>query len=263
MKFARIVILACLASLAHGAPAFAADARLRTFAWEPNRIITLHGHDQVQTMISFAEDERIENIAVGDSAGWQVTPNKRANRLFIKPILPGATTNMTIITSRRTYLFELSGRKSRATPVYAVNFTYPPEPIPAAITPPATMADATALTPPPPAAETPQPSALNFAWTGSGKKKLLPARIFDDGLSTYLKWDATADMPAIFVQLPGGQQGPVNQIVMDGYVVIDHVPAKLILQLGKDKALLVNSQPVEARSRPGDALAATAGEPQP
>ncbi len=37
-------------------------------------------------MIEFGHGERIENVAVGDSSAWQVTPNKRANLLFLKPL---------------------------------------------------------------------------------------------------------------------------------------------------------------------------------
>jgi hypothetical protein len=38
---------------------------------------------------------------------WQITPNRRASLLFVKP-LPGAhRTNMTVVTDKRTYLFDL------------------------------------------------------------------------------------------------------------------------------------------------------------
>ena len=55
------------------------------------RKIVLVGHQQVaevdvalgkagiQSTIEFADDERIENVAVGDSNAWQITPNRRAS----------------------------------------------------------------------------------------------------------------------------------------------------------------------------------------
>ncbi|MGH6781007.1 MAG: TrbG/VirB9 family P-type conjugative transfer protein, partial [Sphingomonadaceae bacterium] len=57
--------------------------------------------------IEFGSDERIENVAVGDSGAWQVTANRRGDFLFVKPIQAGVTTNMTVVTDVRLYAFEL------------------------------------------------------------------------------------------------------------------------------------------------------------
>ena len=65
------------------------------------------GKPKVQATIRFAEDESIENVAIGDSNAWQVTPNKRANLLFVKPLLTRVSTNMTVVIDKRTYLFDL------------------------------------------------------------------------------------------------------------------------------------------------------------
>ena len=40
----------------------------------------------ISSTVEFAPDERIENVAVGDSGAWQVTPNKRGDHLFVKPL---------------------------------------------------------------------------------------------------------------------------------------------------------------------------------
>ena len=77
-----------------------------------------------QSMIEFGQGEQIENVAVGDSAAWQVTPNKRANLLFLKPLMGKARTNMTVVTDQRTYLFDLSVASSGNTPLYNLRFTY-------------------------------------------------------------------------------------------------------------------------------------------
>ena len=77
-----------------------------------------------QSMIEFGEGEQIENVAVGDSAAWQVTPNKRANLLFLKPLIGKARTNMTVVTDQRTYLFDLSVASTGNTPLYNLRFTY-------------------------------------------------------------------------------------------------------------------------------------------
>ena len=70
----------------------------------------------------FARDERIENVAVGDSSAWQITPNRRASLLFVKPPTARSRTNMTVVTDRRTYMFDLVAGDKSTTPVYALKF---------------------------------------------------------------------------------------------------------------------------------------------
>ena len=92
-----------------------ADRRIEQVYYNPDRVVTIKGTKSVQTVIEFGDDERIENIAVGDSAAWQVTPNKRANLVFVKPLMRNARTNMTVITDRRRYLFDLTNGTGRGT----------------------------------------------------------------------------------------------------------------------------------------------------
>ena len=61
-------------------------AHVKTIYYNPDAVISLTGAVGWQMMIEFGEDERIENVAIGDSAAWQVTPNKRARMLFVKPL---------------------------------------------------------------------------------------------------------------------------------------------------------------------------------
>ncbi len=82
MKRLCLVVLSLLAA----GPASARDARLETHFYDPALIVVLNGRIDTQSTVQFAADERIENIAVGDSASWQVTPNKRASLLFVKPM---------------------------------------------------------------------------------------------------------------------------------------------------------------------------------
>ena len=84
----------------------------------------IEGRLGVQASIAFAEDEHIENVAIGDSATWQITPNKRANLLFVKPLAANARTNMTVVTDKRTYLFDLVA-SPRNSALYVLQFRYP------------------------------------------------------------------------------------------------------------------------------------------
>lgn len=231
----RSLPVAGLVLAALAAPALA-DPRIATRAYEPASVVVVHGAAGVESTIAFADDERIENVAVGDSAKWQVTPNKRANLLFLKPSGPRARSNMTVVTDQRTYLFDLVS--GGAAPVYMLRFTYPGAPrLRTTPTPP--VVPAAAVTPaPPPAAPPPKPADLNFAWLPAGDRAILPSRTFDDGRSTFLAWPKDAALPAVLTRTAAGQEGPVNFTVQGDYLVVEGVPPQIILRAGKAMATL-------------------------
>ena len=227
-------------------PVAAQDARLVEVPYDEAQVFRIDGKVKVQATIRFAEDESIENVAIGDSAAWQVTPNKRANLLFVKPLEPRALTNMTVVTNKRTYLFDLVASPT-AKPVYVLSFKYPEAPQPAP-----QMADATttlereAVSDPLAVID---PAELNFGWAGSGESALLPVRTFDDGESTYLTWPDGRPVPAILITDAKGTEGPVNFTVRDDLIIVDGVPRELILRSGKEKATLVNTGPERASGK--------------
>ncbi len=223
------------------APAAADDARIVEKFYDPGKVVRIEGKTKVQATIQFGEDEHIENVAIGDSQAWQVTPNKRANLLFVKPLAPSAATNMTVVTDRHTYLFDLVASNS-AKPLYVLKFTYPDEPKPQMAAVDAPTAEELAAASDPHAIT--DPAALNFAWAGKGDRKLLPARTYDDGTSTFLAWPAGSPVPAILIKDSAGTEGPVNFTVRGDVIVVDGVPREIVLRSGKDNATLVNSGPV-------------------
>ena len=119
--------LTALAVIGCMGTAHAADNRIRTQAYDPNAIVKILGKAGIQSTIEFADDERIENVAVGDSSAWQITPNRRASLLFVKPLSGHSRTNMTVVTDKRTYMFDLVSGEKAAAPVYALKFSYPNE----------------------------------------------------------------------------------------------------------------------------------------
>lgn len=223
--------------LAAGGSAAWADPRITTRTYEPAAVVVVHGAANVESTIAFADDEHIENVAVGDSAKWQVTPNKRANLLFLKPSGPRARSNMTVVTDRRTYLFDLVS--GGGAPVYMLRFAYPGVFKPRLLTPvtPAAIPAAAVTTPaaPPPAAK---PAILNYGWLRAGDQAILPATAYDDGHSTFLSWPKDAALPAILTRSATGQEGPVNFTVQGDALVVDGVPAQIVLRAGKAMATL-------------------------
>lgn len=242
-----------LALLLAGNTAPGKDPRLATRAYNPDEVVRIEGRAGVQATIAFREDEHIENVAIGDSNLWQVTPNRRANLLFVKPMAPRARTNMTVVTDRHTYYFDLSAAPS-AQALYQLRFTYPNDPVQAAAKPATINADEAGIAKGDPAALPKDPASLNFAWKSKGKPGLLPERIFDDGSATYISWAAGKPLPAILVRSETGAEGPVNFAVRGDTIVVDGVPAQIILRSGRNEAILMHG--IDAKvPKAADALA--------
>jgi len=243
-------------ALAVAAPASARDARLASRLYNPNEVVRIDGRVGVQASIAFDENEHIENVAIGDSASWQVTPNKRANILFVKPLNARARTNLTVVTDKRTYFFDLV-TSAGAEPLYVLRFTYPAEPKPAG---PVLNAGLNADEAASVGGEKPvDPADLNFAWKSSGKAGLLPSRVYDDGNATYLTWAAGRPVPAMLVRNDKGDEGPVNYAVRGDVIVVEGVPQIILLRSGRDAATLENAGPPRqpaAAAVPNAALAA-------
>jgi len=231
------------------------DARIQTLTFDEAQVFTIRGRVRVQTTIKFREDERIENVALGDSKAWQVQPNKAQSILFVKPLEPSAATNMTVVTSRRTYLFDLVA-SPRNEPLYVLQFAYPEaekaeeEARLAAAAEEEAREEANALEMT--AATDPyaviDPSMLNFEWAAQGDRELLPARAYDDGEAVFLTWPADQPIPAILVTNERGELGAVNFTVRGDTVVLDEVPGQIVLRSGDDAATLTNVGPDRPRS---------------
>jgi len=254
----RTVLPALLLASAIAVPAQAADSRLVEHMYDPGEVVLIEGKPNVQATIAFDEDEHIENVAIGDSSSWQVTPNKRANLLFVKPLSDEAMTNMTVVTDRHTYLFDLVA-KPDAHPLYVLRFAYPedPEAKPEQLAQSASDLEMAAAGDPYAVTD---PEKLNFEWQRKGEAKLLPARAYDDGEATFLSWTAGTPIPAILVKDKEGTEGPVNFAVRGDTIVIDDVPREIILRSGRDVATLINDGPVRESIAKGDAAFALTGE---
>ncbi|WP_293908099.1 TrbG/VirB9 family P-type conjugative transfer protein [Phenylobacterium sp.] len=202
------------------------DPRIHVVDYDPAGVVELHAALGYQLSVEFDPAEHIENVAIGDSLGWQVTPNRRANLLFIKPMARRPDTNMTVVTNLRRYNFQLSVRakaQGRSTP-FSVRFLYA-EPAVAMIARPQ---------PPPP------PVERNAAYSYDGSTHALPVKVFDDGQDTYFAFRAEEDMPAIFAVDPDGGEAVVNTRQRDGYVVVDRIARGFVLRRGSEVTRIYN-----------------------
>lgn len=223
---AAALALLCLTAPLKPAPAQGyADHRVLSVDYDPDRVTAIRGAFGYQLMIEFSPNERIENVSIGDALGWQVTPNKRANILFLKP-LDGRATNMTVVTDARRYMFDLrlAPKAAKAPPPYTVRFIYP-APVQAIPLPPADL----------------EPEPVNTAYAIAGSPETAPARVFDDGLATYFEWPATAAIPAIFAVSGDGTESLVNYNVRGRYVVVQQLAGRFALRHSKQLSTVTNT----------------------
>lgn len=270
----RSIIIAAVAALLSTpvsaqdfAEPIASDSRIKTLVYNENevyRIVTNYGF---QSNIEFARSEEVETISLGDQVGWQVVPSGR--HLFIKALEENGRTNMTVITNRRVYQFDL---KARANPnardedlAYVIRFYYPetgragatgamaapaPEPAPAATASVPLPAAAPLPAAPAPAApaslsfQEPPPmtqAAYNFNYTLAGSSENAPLKVFDDGRSTYFQFPGGAAPQITHVDRTGAET-PVQARAVGDYVVVDTVGWQFALRSGGSLICVFNEQ---------------------
>lgn len=255
--FGLLLAAAMPAAAQEGEAPRANDPRLVTLIFDETQVFTIRGKTRVQTTIKFGPDEAIQNVAVGDSAAWQIQPNQAQSILFVKPLEANARTNMTVVTSQRTYLFDLIASPRNA-PLYVLQFRYPElEAAQEAAAIAASQAAEQEALGTPNAIElaavsdpyaVSDPALLNFAWETDGDRDLLPARVYDNGQAVFLTWPSGIPIPAILTTNADGDEGPVNFTPRGDTVVLDMVPAKIILRSGRESATLTNTNPAPLRN---------------
>jgi type IV secretion system protein VirB9 len=191
------------------------DPHIQSILYDPDQVVLLNGALGWQIMIEFAPDERIENVSIGDALAWQVTPNKKARDLFLKPLIKNAATNMTVLTDQRRYAFELEAGPRLGTTPWVLRFEYPKEIVQAVEEP---------LPPPPP--------PLNFRYLIGGDPTLRPSRVWDDGTVTYFEFSNETPLPAIYTGSPKGPESLVNTSVRGRVIIVQQTSGIFTLRSG-------------------------------
>jgi type IV secretion system protein VirB9 len=182
--------------------------------------------------IVLEQGESIQNVAVGDSVRWILSPATSGNagdtpHILVKPTDVNLSTNLIVTTNRRSYSLNLRSVKSN--PMLHVGFFYPQNLSAAFPTP--------APSPSPSPVEMPiSLASLDFRYVATGERKILPAHAFNDGKHTYLQFAAQlAQMPVVLEVGPNGDQ-LINYRIKDGTTyIIDGVPDRVALVVGTGK----------------------------
>jgi type IV secretion system protein VirB9 len=87
---------------------------------------------------------------------------------------------------------------------------------------------------------------LHFDWQTKGERKLIPARIFDDGTSVYLTWNRETPLPAILTMSEDRKEGPLNYRVSGEYIIISPIPQNMVLRYEKRMAQIWTTRRIVA-----------------
>jgi type IV secretion system protein VirB9 len=213
----------------------ATDSRIRTVRYSANEVYQFIGHYGYQSAIELEEGEKILTVSVGDSVAWLINPS--GNRLFLKPIEQNALTNMTIISDKRTYLFELHAEETKdirdKNMVFSYRFIYPQSDNSAV-----DYSQTEAL----PDIEK-EPERYNFNYSIRGSNVIEPIRIFDDGEFTYFEFkDKNAEIPAFLRVDSVGNEELINFRKRGNYIVVERVTSRFTLRRGADIICVYNEK---------------------
>ena len=224
------------------------DSRIRTIVYNPNEVFQLKFHYGFQSFIEFAPDEDIEIISLGEAFPWKITPIGK--RLFIRPIQIDVTTNMTVITTKRTYQFEITGlafdERANEDLIYSIKFFYPDKEIkkPKMSSDPnaqnsdtISVKDGFALT------NIERGDIINFNYTMAGDaKNIVPIKVFDDGKTTYFQFPRNnLIIPTFSLVDIYGNETKLNYYIDGDYVAISTVGVQFALRNGRELLCVFNN----------------------
>lgn len=218
-------------------PRGSVDPRVRVVAYDPDDVIKLRGHVGYQIHIEWAPGESFVSLGAGDAGGFDIGTER--NHFFIKPKQDRLSTNLTVLTTHRTYHFEYTVARAPARPVsdpsvvYSIRFVYPQDQAQATIAQAARRKLETRWS---------QPAARgrNLDYWYCGAPSLKPVSASDDGVQTRLRFSAHAEFPAIFVRNDDDSESLLNFHIEQDEVIVHRVVRRLILRRGQLVGCIVN-----------------------
>lgn len=235
LAFFVFFITAHPASALQEARAIATDSRIRSVRYSPNEVYQFIGHYGYASAIIFSDDEKVLTVSIGDSVAWQVNP--AGNRIFLKPVDQNALTNMTVLTDKHSYLFELHAEETKdirdKNMVFEMRFVYPQS-----------DSDSLAVNQMEALPDLERDGAkMNFRYTIRGSTVIEPIRIFDDGEFTYFEFrDKNAEIPAFFRVDSANNEELINFRKRGNYIVVERVASRFTLRRGAEILCVYNEK---------------------
>jgi len=201
----------------------------------------LYAAPELVSDIALQPGETIISVAAGDTARWTVgdtvsgAGDTKRVHILVKPFSAGLTTNLLILTDRRTYHLQLESTSTIA--MSALSWTYPQDEL-LAIKRAADQQRAAA-----PVASGLSVDQLNFGYAITGDNPAWrPLRAFDDGRQTFIEFPPSmgvGEAPPLFVIGVSGAAELVNYRLSGRFYVVDRLFGAAELRLGEKKQAIV------------------------
>ncbi len=234
-----LIIFFCSPVFAAQLPRYlGSERKFRSYIYNPNEVYRYVGHYTYQGFIEFGENEKIATISMGNQTLWLF--EILGNRLFLKPVGEDSSeTNMTVITDKRVYHFELMAREAKGISdknlIFVAKFFYPDDKEKNLVQFPKILpSDEPNMT---------NISAYNFNYQYVGESNIAPLRVFDNGTFTYFQFSKrNTEIPAIFTVDSEGFEGLVNLRVAGDYMIVERVAPQFSLRNGSDIVCIYNME---------------------
>lgn len=173
------------------------------------------------TLIELSQGEQIQSVAAGDLESFRVEKLEGPNVFTIKPLIEGASTNVTVETNRRFYFLQVS--EGKGTPNWLVKFSA------AADRKSSASQSAPQVRPLPVLPPTP----MRYAVSRGGKSiSFAPVGVSDDGSKTYFQIPPGVPMPSIFRADEKGLEYAVNSTTKGSIVTVAGRSERWVLRYG-------------------------------
>ena len=194
------------------------DARVTYATFQEGQVYRINTRLRNVTLVELGEGEKIQSIAIGDLESFKIDKLERANLFIIKPVVAGATTNLTVETQRNIYFLQVT-EGGRGSPNYSVKFTVPGA---------ARGAETASGIPPS------LPMTYKIMKRSGALPAFAPISISDDGRKTTFLIPPGAPMPTIFRADAKGQEYSVNSSVRGTTITVSTRSERWVLRYGEE-----------------------------
>ena len=192
------------------------DVRVTYATYQEGQVYRIATRLRTVTLVELGEGEKIQSIAIGDLESFKIDKLERSNLFIIKPVVAGATTNLTVETQRNIYFLQVT-ESAKGSPNYSVKFTVPGSTRSAA-----------------PGTEIPAVLPMTYRIMNKGSKlpDFTPVSVSDDGRKTTFVIPAGAPMPVIFRADAKGREYSVNASVRGTTITVSARSERWVLRYG-------------------------------
>ena len=224
---------------------------LQVYPFKRGSVFQVYTVPEQVTDIALEPGEELISVSAGDTSRWMVGDTRSgagANvqaHILVKPLQADISTNLVVLTSKRTYYMELHARESGY--MAGVSWSYSD-----ALRPPSEFGLMQVSAKPISQLRgisgsgyktVPDIEALNFSYKIKGDHPdWRPVRAFDDGRKVYIQFPLTigrSEAPPLFVK-SGGETALVNYRVKGRYYVVDRLFEEAELRLGEKDQQVVS-----------------------